>query len=271
MTAAATAQSQTSPRPVSLRGERFTVVADRPVTSTFWAHADSGQWEDDTLNFIAAHAGKGSTFVDIGGWIGPTALYASRLAKRVVALEPDPVAHRDLVANDKLNNAGIDVWNVGVDNVPGQFELYAPTGLGESITSSIASPGAEKIVVKTVSFDDISRRIDGAGHVVVKVDIEGHEYQVAQSLAAFVARHRAPLHLSLHPRAYFESRRASGSYLSAKRETYAATRELLRTLATVGRVVHSDRDAPFGNADLAKLIFLRRRAKNFSVVVIPRS
>ena len=195
------------PFTVELHREQFTVVADRADTQKFWSLASTGKWEDDTLSFVDRHVTPASTFVDIGAWIGPISLYASRFGSRVISIEPDPVAHADLERNVRLNDRGgpIDIWHVGVDQQRGKLVLFAPGGLGQSVTSALAAAGGQEISVPTVSFDDITARLGQPQHTVVKVDIEGHEYKVADQLVAFVERHRAPLHLSLHPRAYFEN------------------------------------------------------------------
>jgi FkbM family methyltransferase len=259
-------------RSATLGDQTFTVVADRLGISEFWDHATSGKWEDDTLSFVQRHVRPSCTFVDIGAWIGPVSLSASRRAARVLSLEPDPVAHADLVRNAALNassGAPIDVWHVGVDNSAGELVLFAPGGLGGSITSSIATPGSVEIRVPTVTFDQIDARLGGATSVVVKVDIEGHEYQVIDRLAAFVSRHRAPLHLSLHPRAYFEARRREVGYFAAKLATWQATRDLLGKLERIAPVMTAGTLVPFTAWSLTKLIFLRRRAKNFTIEIAP--
>jgi FkbM family methyltransferase len=261
-------------RDVRISGQTFSVVVSRSNAAEFWDHAAAGGWEDDTLAFVRAHVRPSTTFVDIGAWIGPVSLFASRFAARVLAIEPDPVAHGDLERNIALNprpegQGAVDVWFVGVDNAPGELVLFAPGELGGSITSSIPVEGGIKVRVRTVSFADIDARIGNARDVVVKVDIEGHEYQVVEQLAQFIARHRAPLHLSLHPRGYFERVERERGYVAAKVATWRATRQVLRTLGAVGVVNQPGLGVPFTAGSLARRIFLRRRAKNFTVEVVP--
>jgi hypothetical protein len=104
---------------------------------------------------------------------------------------------------------------------------------------------------------------------VVLADRPDTVNNIADNLTAFVARHAAPLHLSMHPRAYFESALRRGSFWAAKRETWRATRRILQTLSGVGRVTHADTGQPFTLLSLMRYILLRKRAKNFTIVVQP--
>ena len=42
-------------------------------------------------------------FIDVGGWIGSTSLYAAQIAKKTLILEPDPIAFKRLKGNLGLN------------------------------------------------------------------------------------------------------------------------------------------------------------------------
>ena len=253
----------------TLHGERFTVAADRPDIAAFWQRAEAGGWETDTLDFIDRHVDANTVFVDIGAWIGPISLYASRRAQRVLALEPDPVAHRELVQNISVNASNVDVWHVGVDNREGSLTLYAPSGLGQSITSSFKTDKAEMITVPTVTLDQVSLRLGlelgDATRVVVKVDIEGHEYTLIDAIIAFAQRHRAPLHISLHPRSLYESHRKTMSAFQAKRATWRATRALIAKLEALGPLTLCTTGRPLSYANLLSLLIRHRRSKNFSV------
>ena len=252
---------------VTLQGKQFSVLADRPEAALFWQNANAGRWEADTFAFVKKHCRPDTTFIDIGAWIGPVSLFASRYAARVLALEPDPVAYRDLIENIRVNASNVDVWHVGVDNAAGQLTLYAPSGLGQSITSSLRTEGAEEIRIPTVTFDQITQRIGRSDSVAVKVDIEGHEYQVIDKLVSFVRQHRAPLHLSVHPRTYYDNVRATQSPLAAKLQTWQQTKSLIEALRPLGTLTLSVSGTLVTSQTLFRLIFLRKRAKNFSVNV----
>lgn len=256
---------------VTFQGETFAIAPLRPESSKFWRKAALGRWEADTFSFIRRQVTKDTTFVDVGAWIGPMSLYASRLAGRVLSFEPDPVAYRELEANLRLNAQNAAIYNAGVDTAEGHLVLYAPNGLGRSITSSFAAEGAEEIRVPTMTFARISAAIGKAHDVAVKVDIEGHEYKVADDLVTFVRRHHAALHISVHPRTFYENARLRAGRYAARRATLAATAALLENLGTLGALKLSDTGARLGRTTLFRYVFLRTRVRNFSVEVVFRA
>jgi hypothetical protein len=171
----------------------------------------------------------------------------------------------------QANAAGVEIWHAGVDAREGTLTLYAPSGLGQSITSSFGTESGEAITVRTVTFGHISASLSTDAKVVCKVDIEGHEYRIIDEIVAFARRHAAPVHISLHPRAYFTDRRRSGSAVAARMQTWRATRDIVRKLSSLGPLTLTSTGAPFSWKTLLKLIFLRTRTKNFSLEVRPES
>lgn len=256
---------------ISLQEQSFTVVADRPEAKKFWTKASSGRWEADTFDFTRRHAGKDLVFVDIGAWIGPMTLYASRHAGRVVALEPDPIAHRDLTRNVALNGGNVDIWHVGVDNTEGKLTLYAAAGLGQSTSSAVKVDGAEEINIPVVTFDQVSKRLGHASRVIIKVDIEGHEYSVADNLIAFAKRHHAPMHLSIHPRILYDNAKASMPKFAARRKIHRQTKELIGKLRILGTLTDTETGKPMTDFTLWQFIFPRTRVHNFTLEITPKT
>jgi FkbM family methyltransferase len=244
---------------VELGGRQYSVATERPKAAPWWSKAESGQWEEDTFRFLdATTKDGGATFVDVGAWIGPMALYASPRVQRVIALEPVPGVFKELSENVAANAVNIDAWNAAVDNASGTITLYheAPGGKGSALTSSFGS--SNPVEVRCVTFADIDAAIGPDKKVVLKVDIEGHEYRIIDDLVAFAKLRRAPTHLSLHPRFIWYDKRAQSGGLGARMAAYVETANAIRKLATVGRVS--------GGRWLAfSKVFLHRRPKNFDV------
>jgi FkbM family methyltransferase len=255
---------------VTIGGHPILVSTRLPGRGDFWRKAEAGGWESSTLRFVRDTTDEDTTFVDIGAWIGPVSLLAGARAKRVIAIEPDPVAASELEEIVALNNAPVEVWRTGIDAARGSLTLYAKTRFGDTMTSSLGDPESEAIGVAAVTFDDISAAIgERRGNVVVKMDVEGHEFKVGVQLVAFAKRHGAPLNLSLHPAILYRAARRSMGALRARLETFRATRDLIGRLASHGRVRLSKTGRPVTLALLASFVFLRRRPKNFSVDVFP--
>jgi FkbM family methyltransferase len=254
---------------VSLGGHRIR-VSPRAGRAAFWRKAEAGGWEDATLRFVEATTDADTIFIDIGAWIGPVSLLAAARAKRVIAIEPDPVAALELEEIVALNEAPVEIWRAGIDAAKGSLRLYAKTGFGDTMTSSLGDPSGEAIGVSAVTFEDISAAIgSGPEKVVVKMDVEGHEFKVGDQLVAFARKHGAPLNLSLHPAILYRAARRGTGPLRARLKTFLATRALIARLATHGKVRLAKTGEPLTLRLLAAFVFLRRRPKNFSVDVLP--
>lgn len=250
---------------VSLSGRTYVVATGRPASASFWSDAANGKWEDETFRFLdAATAQPGAVLVDVGAWIGPVALYASPKVAKVVALEPDPIAHGELKTNVAANAPNVEIWNAAVDNEPGELKLYASEGLGNSETSSIGE--GEAIVVKTVTFDELSKAA-GDARVILKVDIEGHEYRVMDRLIEFAKARRASVHLSLHPRSFWNGERKRLGFFGSRRATMDATWRFIERLSEVGDVSMSSTQEPATKEAIARKVVWKKRPKNFSVEV----
>lgn len=250
---------------VSLSGREYVVAAARPASAAFWTAAASGRWEDETFRFLdAVTAEPDAVLVDVGAWIGPVALYASPKVAKVVALEPDPVAHGELVQNIAANAPNVEIKNAAIDTTPGELTLYIGDGLGNSETSSIGQ--GEAITVKTLTFDDLSNAA-GPGRVILKVDIEGHEYRVMEHLVGFAKTRRAAVHLSLHPRSFWNDIRESKGFFGSRQDTFEATWAFIERLSDVGDVVMSATQEPATKAAIARKVLWKKRPKNFSVEV----
>jgi len=135
---------------VRLGGRVCWVSASKPNSARFWGEVDRGVWEESTFRFIDALTSERTTFVDVGAWIGPITLYASRQANRVIALEPDPVALLELKDNVAANVGNVDVWGAAVSSEAGTMNVYAPGEFGASSTSSFG--GGKSTLVKTVTL-----------------------------------------------------------------------------------------------------------------------
>lgn len=137
---------------------------------------------------------KGDVILDLGANIGYYALMeAKRLqgAGKIHAIEPDPRNINFLEKNISsfgLQNL-IDVREGAISNFNGEmdFALSDATNLS-SFNTSIAS--ASKIV--KVKVYDFGGYIECIGKIdLVRMDVEGHEVQILQSLVEFLKRNKA--------------------------------------------------------------------------------
>lgn len=150
------------------------------------------------------------TFVDIGVNVGQTLIKLKRLgaAHAYVGFEPNPVCVNYLNALLRENRfEDAQIAPVGVFDQPGLLELLSPdegdTAAGNaSVMRSLhrrgrKSPGGQwvalmpfELAASALGLDDIS---------VIKIDVEGAETFVLQSLEPLIARLRPPIILEILP------------------------------------------------------------------------
>lgn len=165
----------------------FTVIDFPPVQPgwDFWPMWSDGRWESGTREVIAKYA-PGSTYVDIGAWVGPTVLWAAEAgAECIAAYEPDPVAFGVLRANVALNGLAVECHEAAVTADGDDVRLLTPD-FGESTTGS---GGEYEFTARGVSVADAC-----TAATFVKVDIEGAEIHMLDQLAAV----GCPMLVSLH-------------------------------------------------------------------------
>ena len=209
-------------RPVKIGARTIAVADDQP---TFWDKVAAGAWEPGTLEVIDRFVDGETVFLDLGAWVGPTALYAAGRAKRVIAVEADPAAleqlQRNIGANPELASR-IEVIGRAVHADPGVITLGARRKPGDSMSSTLLAGAPKRWHAPTITPVDLASRIEGAERLFVKLDIEGGEYALLPAAAPLLARADAVL-VSFHPKILAQA-------VPHEREAERRLREALRAL-----------------------------------------
>jgi FkbM family methyltransferase len=211
-------------RRVTVGGCTFNVVVGRH--DEFWDTCQAG-WEATTFDVLTTRLGTGSTFVDVGSWIGPMTLVAASCGAHVVAYEPDPTAADELLANIAANPGfDVDVRRVALWTSTGHRELRGgPVGLGESMSSFSGRSGrVGSTTVATIDAQEASRSWPPGA--LVKIDVEGAEYRLLPRLRPFLAA-RPTIVLSVHA---YDVRASLTGWPSSVRRVLHHVRHAARTL-----------------------------------------
>jgi len=159
----------------------------------FWSEKYSS-WEPSTFQVLDKYLSKDKDYLDIGSWVGPTVLYASFNCRQVVAVEPDPTAYEILQKNISLNSiSNITSINKAASKLETAF-LQHNKFFGDSM-SRISRKNNFGIKIETVGLDEL---ISLGDFSLIKIDIEGHEFELIKEYIDILNMHKIPLLLSTH-------------------------------------------------------------------------
>lgn len=190
---------------LELGGHRFRFEQIGQWPHAWWARrVRDGVWEREVIAFFAQTIRPGDTVLDIGAYVGPHALLASRLVGavgQVYAFEPDPVArallHRNVVAND-AGNVTILPWAVA-DKLGPVWLDSSSLGGANTVTSRVA--GLMQVpAVKLTSFCEQLR----LSPAVIKIDVEGGEAEIVTEEAMGILRDARAVVIEVHEAALAE-------------------------------------------------------------------
>jgi FkbM family methyltransferase len=158
-----------------------------------WWRSDYPGWESDAFN-VWNHLIKDKVVLDVGAWIGPTALWFGHLAKHVVALEPTSAAFTEFAANLAANpelKGKVDAVNAALDS---EDRTATMTNNGDSMDR------ISLINVKAMTVNSLLKQYPSLQKTeFVKVDTEGYERVIVPALEAFFKEKKPTAFVSLHP------------------------------------------------------------------------
>jgi len=202
-----------------------TFRVDAPTTHRFWERYEAPGWEPCTVTVFEERLGPGVRYLDLGAFIGPTAIYAAALGCEVTAVEPDPTMFAELARNVELNpGLKIRLVPAALALEDGEGELHVNVA---SQASLLAGDGPT-VRVRTLSPETLAEEV---GEVdFVKIDVEGAEYLFLPRLVRAL-RGRPAIYLSTHPGLLLDRRRALSLLRSAPR-AFILNRRMLDALRT---------------------------------------
>ena len=157
------------------------------------------RWVDD---FLTRCLKPGYVALDVGANIGcHTLVMASAVGQsgRVLAFEPNPRVFARLQANIRLNRfANVDAFPVALSHQKEQQTLFIPgaancnQGLASMHRANLDA-GCEEVPVVTLTVDEVVQQQKLQRVDLLKVDVEGHEWQVFLGARETLARFRPVL------------------------------------------------------------------------------
>lgn len=163
----------------------------------FWTGDFPGVFEPATINWMREYLDKDHDFLDIGAWVGPTAVYATKLARHVYAFEPDKVAFTYLIMNLANNAQNATAYNEAIATVS-EVQMYSRTYPGDSMSNMLGAG----IPTDTVKGCSLEAAINMGNPSLIKMDVEGGEALILPANKELLRERKIPLILSFHNQFY---------------------------------------------------------------------
>jgi FkbM family methyltransferase len=153
-------------------------------TSQFGSHLVAGEYEPEILALLEKYLGPGSNFLDLGANEGFFSVIASKIvgpSGRVVAVEPQKRLGPVILENLALNRcSNCTILQAALSNHSGEIAIFLSptTNTGSTSTLKTAKYPLKKQIVQSYSLKDLLDSLSITTFDLVKVDIEGAEYDV---------------------------------------------------------------------------------------------
>lgn len=151
----------------------------------------------DLINFVDSRLSSCRCFLDIGANVGSFTLLAKGYPNtQFISFEPVKKTFNILKQNIELNDiTNVILVNKGLSNIKQTLKIHIPShSLGGS---SVIKP-SEEHTEETCEFDILDDYIDF--HVdLIKIDVEGHEYNVLEGGLNLIKKHHPLLLIEDNP------------------------------------------------------------------------
>ena len=170
---------------------------------------ETGEWEPDSVQAVADHLSPGATFMDVGAHIGYYSLKAAGMVGphgHIIAIEPNPQTLPVLRGNIEASDArAVSVWPVACAASESTLQLYAApesnTGQSslskENASQDSAATGSYSVPAKPLDAIVKEAKLDRVD--VIKIDVEGAEFEVLKGATQTLADYRPVLIVELLP------------------------------------------------------------------------
>ena len=164
----------------------------------FWSNC----YESNTYQIYDKFLDTNHSYVDIGAFIGSTTIYGAHLAKKVYAIEPDPIAFAELKKNVSLNpilKEKIELHQKCINDKSGKVRFGSIAKGGDSTSSLHFADSKTSWIVDGITFNEFMKKNNITDCNFIKMDIEGGETYVLPSMKEYLKKNKPVLYLSMHP------------------------------------------------------------------------
>lgn len=178
-------------------------ISDKSI-NTNWFINNYQTWEPHSFKVIDDLLNKDKTFIDIGSWIGPILLYVAPKVKRIIGVDCDILSFDSLIKNVNCNKFKNKVqleyaalYNKNKKIYVGGGKRHADWGSSEIMITDKKDNIKNK--VKGITIDKLIKKHKISDCGFIKIDIEGGEAYIIESMKHFFNTQNPILYISIHP------------------------------------------------------------------------
>lgn len=188
------------------------------LPTPIWDYCSRGEWEPQTINIYRKYLNKDKLYIDIGAFVGLTPYIANALGcNNIVAVEAHPYTckffERSIYKNSLEKN--IRLFNLAITNKDNDiinFGYTRETGRPNDLPSdSSIRQGEFKISTTTLSTLIQKNNLSNIGFI--KIDIEGAETLIIDSLIELSNYNEIFIWLSIHPPFWTNKKKCADSLI----------------------------------------------------------
>lgn len=143
-----------------------------------------GEHEPEITALFRRLVTQGSIVFDVGANVGYFSILSCELGATVHAFEPNPSIRALLTRSVRLGTGEIKVVAAACSDHEGTMPLYL-SDPGNTGMSSLNKPTEKHVEVDVITLDAYTRRTQ-AYPALIKIDVEGHEYEVLSGAKSLI-------------------------------------------------------------------------------------
>ena len=193
---------------ITAYGTKFIFDSDKnkKIPNFNWLIDVLQTWEPATFDIFNKVKDENKVAIDIGGWIGVTTIYLSKIFKNVITIEADTVAYDALSENikdnfcDNVTLINKAFYNSKHDRITFGTNSYGfDANFGSSTSQTkLQSDNDSDYSIETISIIDIIKDINPTNIGLIKVDIEGGDEDVFEELITIGSKYGWKIWIAFH-------------------------------------------------------------------------
>lgn len=194
------------PRKISKNKTNFMVDETKSYNINWW-YNQYPKWEGETFEILDMFSDKNKYLIDIGTWIGPTVLYSANKYEHIYGFECDNQAYNEICSNISVNKfENITMVKKGISNKIETQKMIDRGLIGNSVSTILDNSLVNNIKfdkmwdIKTTTLEKYfhENNINKGKISLIKMDIEGGEYNAIKGMINYLKSDQPNLYISLH-------------------------------------------------------------------------